>query len=54
MFADPENIEAYLVGQFDFFQKMLHALDRAERESADRIRDGCGEAVDADLHYPGS
>jgi hypothetical protein len=30
---------------------MLHALDWAEREAGHWIRDGCREAVDADLHY---
>jgi hypothetical protein len=33
---------------------MLHALDGAERVAGSRIRDGCGEAVDADLHCSGS
>src|ERR1022692_4800716 len=33
---------------------MLHVLDGTQREAGGRIRDGCGEAVDADLHHSGS
>jgi hypothetical protein len=33
MFADAENFEAGFVGEFDFFQKVLHALDGAEDEA---------------------
>jgi short subunit dehydrogenase-like uncharacterized protein len=51
MFAYAENVEADLVGEFDLFQQMLHAVDRTERKAGGRIRDGCGEAVDADLHH---
>jgi hypothetical protein len=54
MFADPENVEADLVGKFDLLEQMMHALDRAERETGGRIRDGGSEAVDADLHHSGS
>jgi hypothetical protein len=54
MFANAENVEADLVREFDLFQQMLHALDRAERKAGSRIRDGCGKAVDADLHHSGS
>jgi hypothetical protein len=50
MFADAENIEADFVGEFDLCQQMLHALDGTQREAGRWIRDGCGEAVDANLH----
>jgi hypothetical protein len=54
MFADAENVEADLVGEFDLFQQMLHPLDGAKREACGRIGDSGGEAVDADLHHSGS
>ena len=37
MFADAENFEAGLVGELDFFQKVLHALDGAEDEARGRV-----------------
>jgi hypothetical protein len=33
---------------------MLHAFYWAQREASRWIRDGCGEAVDANLHHSGS
>jgi hypothetical protein len=54
VFADAENVEADLIGEFDLFEQMLHALDGTEREPAGGIRDGCGEAVDTDLQNGGS
>ena len=53
MLADAENVEADLVGEFDLLQQMLHALNWAERDAGRWIRDGCSEAVDADLHHSG-
>ena len=50
MFADAENVEPDLIGEFDFFQQMLHALDRGERKARGWVRDGCCETVYADFH----
>jgi hypothetical protein len=32
MLADAENIEPNLIGEFDLFQQVLHALHRSERK----------------------
>ena len=50
MFANAKNIQPDLVGKFDFFQKILHPLNRAEPESGCMIRDDRPKAVDTDLH----
>src|SRR6202158_1836741 len=50
MFADAEDVEADAIGELDLFQKMVHALNGAERQSRGRVGHGCCEAVDADLH----
>ncbi len=50
MFSDAKHIQTNLVGKLHFFQQMLHALDGLEGETGGWVGDGCGEAVDAELH----
>ena len=50
MLADAKDIQPDLVGELDLFQKILHALNRAEAESGCRIGDDCTKAIDTDLH----
>ena len=49
MFADPENVETDLIGKFDLFQQMLHALNGSELEPSGLIRDDRCKAIDTDL-----
>ena len=48
--ADAVGVEADLVGAFDLFEQVLHALNRAHVDSTDGVRDRRDEAVYADPH----
>jgi hypothetical protein len=50
VFPDAKNIEAYLVGQDNLIQQIVHALASAHGQTRGRVRDDCSEAVDTDLH----
>ena len=50
MLADAEDVEADLVGEFDFFEQMLETVDRLEFQAGGRVGDGRCETVDADFH----
>src|SRR6185436_15844016 len=51
MLANAKNIQANLIGKLDLFQQMLHALDRGDGKSRGWVGNGCGKAVDTDLHF---
>ena len=48
--ADPEDVEAHLVGELHLVEEVVHPLDRAQGDPGDRVRDGGGKAVDSNLH----
>jgi len=50
MFANAEDVEADLIGKFNLFEQMVHALHRAERETCGRVGNSCCETVDSNLH----
>jgi hypothetical protein len=50
MFADTENVKSNPIGKLDLFQQVVHALNGREVKTRGWVRDGCGEAVNADLH----
>ena len=50
MFANAEDVEADLIGKLNLFEQMVHALDRAERETCGRVGNSCCETVDSNLH----
>ena len=50
VFADAVGVEADLVGALDLFEQVLHALDRADVYTANRVRDRRDEAVYTDPH----
>jgi hypothetical protein len=50
MFADAEDIETDLIGKFDFFEQLLHAVDGLQGSAGDGVRDGCGETIDSYFH----
>jgi len=50
MFADAEDVEADLVGQFNLFEEIAQALGGRDGDAGFRVLNGCCEAVDANLH----
>jgi hypothetical protein len=50
MFSDAENVESNLVGEFDFVEQAAETLRGRERFTGDGVGNGCGKAVDANLH----
>ena len=50
--ADPEDVEAHLVGEFHLVEEVVHPLDRAQGDPGDGVGNGGGKAVDSDLHPP--
>jgi hypothetical protein len=50
MFANTEDVESNLVGELDFVEQVPQALGRTQGYTRGRVRDGCSEAVDTDLH----
>ena len=50
MLADPEDVEADLVGKLDLLHQVAQALARADRLPRAGVRRQLGKGVDPDLH----
>ena len=48
--AQAEEVQPDLVGEFNLFEQVRHALHGRWQSARDRVRDQRGKAVDSNLH----
>ena len=51
VFAEAEDVEADLVGEFDLFEEVSHPFLSGNGMARDGVWNQCCEAIDANLHF---